>query len=252
MSPTLHNHVHNIAVALLWAHTEFYLRKFPLKANSRDIFGAGLWQNNLMHGFWQQQQQYLHTGIGSSLLSEVTHSPWITLPCSRVLWSWMLTVWPLLNVVSLLSSCSSHLHHHTFQPLDRSRKAKKIEQNRIEVVCNVSSQCWLAGPHLLIPILKRLGFIEHSLRSGRMTDGWQKKHLREIKLYEQQHGGREKGSGRRVCFWLQLVCFGSSDMELIWQSACLVSLSSLLHTGGSLVFGSLYHWLGLSFTVCLI
>lgn len=163
MRPTFQYHFHSIAFPLLWAHTELYLRKFPFKGNSRDIFGAGLWQNNLMHGFWQQQQQYLHTGIGPSLLSEVTHSPWIMLPCSRVLWSWMLTVWPLLNVVFLLSSCSSHLHHHTFQPLNWSRKAKKIEQNRIEVVCNVSSQYWLAGPHFLIHILKRLEFNEHSL-----------------------------------------------------------------------------------------
>lgn len=82
----------NMAFALLWAHTEMYLCKRQLQGNIWDIFGAGLWQNNLMHGCWQLHQQYLHAGIGPSPLSEVTHRPWIMLPCSGVLWSRGMTV----------------------------------------------------------------------------------------------------------------------------------------------------------------
>lgn len=45
--------------------------------------------------------------------------------------------------------------------------------------------------------------------------------------------GETKGARKNsnpVHFCLQLVCFGSSDMELVWQSACLVlsGLSSIL------------------------
>lgn len=60
-----------------------------------------------------------------------------------------------------------------------------------------------------------------------------KKHEREMKLYKLQHKGRNKRAWKKgipVCFCLQLVCFGSSDTELVWQSACLVlsGLSSIL------------------------
>lgn len=63
-----------------------------------------------------------------------------------------------------------------------------------------------------------------------------KQHSREIKLHKLKHGGRdksarEKGFPERLCL---LVCFGSSDIELVWQSACLV-LSGFL----SILVG---HW----------
>lgn len=87
-----------IAFALLWTNTQMN-QKISIQRKYPWYFQC--WQNNLMHGRWQQHQQYLHAGIGPSPLSEVTHRPWITLPCSGVLWSRGLTVWPLLNVVSL-------------------------------------------------------------------------------------------------------------------------------------------------------
>lgn len=70
---------------LPWAHAEIEFGTFSFKGNCWDIFGASLWQKNLMHGHWQQHQQYLHTGIGP--FSEVTHRLWIMLPCSVALWS---------------------------------------------------------------------------------------------------------------------------------------------------------------------
>lgn len=58
-------------------------------------------------------------------------------------------------------------------------------------------------------------------------------HQREMKLFKVKNGGGDKGAlkkGIPVRFCLQLVCFGRPDMELVWQSACLVlsGLSSIL------------------------
>lgn len=107
-----------------------------------------------MHGHWQRHQQYLHTGIGPSPLSEVTHKPWIMLLCSRLLRSQGRRVWPLLNVVSLLSSRSSHPHHHTFQPPDQSRKVKQIKWTSSCVLSISLTKCTGKTHSFLKPSMK--------------------------------------------------------------------------------------------------
>lgn len=232
---------HKMAFGFLWTHPKMYLW------GSKEISGVFLVQNfdnSLMHCCWRLHQQYPHVGIGPSLRSEVTHRPWITLPCSGVLWCRGLTVFDQSTMWSLSLSPPVMLLPSPLPHIPTTGPVMSGRENRTELNRN-----YVSCPSVLV----RWGLFQindHSLWRE-WIEWWMPKQPGNTNKAQKE---RQKGLKNVFsCAFLFASC-------LFWQlrrrASLAVCLSSPLcfvpNTGGSLVFGSPHlavnRQLGLSIT----